>query len=188
MRIDLPKFTLVGATTKVGALSAPLRDRFGLVHKLEFYTDKELVEIIERAAKILKVKYTEEGLSEIAKRSRWTPRIAIKILKRVRDFAEVKYDGVISKKVADEALSKLAIDSLGLDRGDREYLITIIEKFSGGPVGLDTIAAAISEDRETIESVIEPYLLQIGFIDRTNRGRMINVAAYEHLGMKSKNN
>jgi Holliday junction DNA helicase RuvB len=184
MRIDLPKFTLIGATTKVGSLSAPLRDRFGLIHKLEFYSEEELIEISKRAAKILKVKATEDGLAEIAKRSRRTPRIAIKILKRVRDFAEVKHNGIINQAVADQALNRLSIDNLGLDRGDREYLSAIIEKFSGGPVGLDTIAAAISEDRDTIECVIEPYLLQIGFIDRTPRGRIAKPAAYKHLGIK----
>ena len=185
MRIDLPKFTLVGATTKVGALSAPLRDRFGLIHKLEFYTEDELVDILKRAALILNIKYVELGLREIAKRSRRTPRIAIKILKRVRDYAEVKHTGIIDKKIADMALSKLAIDDLGLDKGDREYLLTIIEKFSGGPTGLDTIAASISEDRDTIESMIEPYLLQIGFIDRTKRGRIVTPAAYRHLNIKN---
>ncbi len=184
MRIDLPKFTLVGATTKVGALSAPLRDRFGLVHKLEFYTEEELILILKRASKILNVKYTEDGLFEIARRSRRTPRIAIKILKRVRDYAEVKHTGVIDKKIADIALSSLSIDKLGLDKGDREYLTSIIQKFSGGPVGLDTIAASISEDKDTIECVIEPYLLQIGFIDRTKRGRIITPAAFDHLKLK----
>lgn len=183
MRINLPKFTLVGATTKIGSLSSPLRDRFGAIHRLEFYSEEELAEIVRRAAKILNVKIDEGGVMEIAKRSRRTPRIANRILKRVRDFAQVKYDGVITKKVASEALKKIDVDELGLDRNDREYLKTIINKFSGGPVGLDTIAAAISEDRDTIEDVIEPYLLQLGFINRTPKGRIVTESAYEHLNI-----
>ncbi len=181
MRINLPKFTLVGATTKAGSLSSPLRDRFGAIHRLEFYSEKELAEIIKRAASILNVKIEEDGIREIAKRSRKTPRIANRILKRVRDYAEVKYDGVITKKIADEALSKIDIDNLGLDKNDRDYLLTIINKFGGGPVGLDTLSAATAEDRDTIEDVIEPYLLQLGFIDRTKKGRIACSAAYEHL-------
>lgn len=181
MRINLPKFTLIGATTKIGSLSSPLRDRFGAIHRLEFYTEKELAEIVRRAAIILEVKIDEGGISEIAKRSRRTPRIANRILKRVRDYAQVKYDGVITQKIAKESLDKIEIDDLGLDRNDRDYLRTIIEKFGGGPVGLDTIAAATSEDRDTIEDVIEPYLLQLGFIDRTKKGRIAKELAYKHL-------
>lgn len=183
MRIDLPKFTLIGATTKIGSLSSPLRDRFGAIHRLEFYTEKELAEIVRRAAMILEVRIDLGGIEEIAKRSRRTPRIANRILKRVRDYAQVKYDGVITQNVAKEALDKIDIDELGLDRNDRDYLKTIILKFNGGPVGLDTIAAATSEDRDTIEDVIEPYLLQLGYIDRTKKGRVAKAAAYEHLGI-----
>jgi len=181
MRIDLPKFTLVGATTKIGSLSSPLRDRFGVTLRLEFYAPDELIEIIRRAAKILKIEIDSEGLTEIANRARRTPRIANRLLKRVRDFAEVKSDGKINKKIAKEALGELEIDEIGLDHNDRSYLSAIINKFSGGPVGVETIAAAIAEDRETIEDVIEPYLLQIGFIDRSRRGRIATVLAYSHL-------
>lgn len=183
MRINLPQFTLIGATTKIGSLSSPLRDRFGAVHRLEFYSEEELAEIIRRAAQILNVKIEKDGIAEIAKRARRTPRIANRILKRVRDYAEVKYDGVITKNIAREALDQIDIDELGLDRNDREYLKTIISKFSGGPVGLDTIAAATSEDRDTIEDVIEPYLLQLGFIDRTPKGRIAKESAYTHLNI-----
>jgi Holliday junction DNA helicase RuvB len=185
MRIDLPKFTLVGATTKIGSLSSPLRDRFGATHRLEFYTDEELGEIVRRAAIILKVNIDEEGIKEIAKRSRRTPRIANRILKRVRDYAEVKHNGKITKNIAEEAFKKIDIDNLGLDRSDREYLETIIKKFNGGPVGLETIAAAIAEDKDTIEDVIEPYLLRLGFIDRTPKGRIVTPAAYDHLEIKN---
>ncbi len=185
MRIDLPRFTLVGATTKLGSLSGPLRDRFGVVMRLEFYSQDELIEIVRRAASILQIDIDEGGLGEIAKRARRTPRIANRILKRVRDYAEVKHQGTINQNIANEALNKLDIDELGLDKNDRDYLKIIIEKFSGGPVGVETIAAAMSEDRETIEDMIEPYLLQIGFIDRTRRGRVATEAAYCHLGKKS---
>ncbi|PIS07694.1 Holliday junction branch migration DNA helicase RuvB [Candidatus Berkelbacteria bacterium CG10_big_fil_rev_8_21_14_0_10_43_13] len=181
MRMSLPKFTLVGATTKFGSLSSPLRDRFGAVHRLDFYSEDELSEIIRRSAKILNLKIDTEAITEIAKRSRKTPRIANRILKRVRDWAQVKHNGEINAKIAKEAISKLDIDKLGLDKNDRDYLSTIIEKFSGGPVGLETISAALSEDRDTIEDVIEPYLLQLGFINRTNRGRIATPAAYDHL-------
>jgi len=181
MRMNLPKFTLVGATTKFGSLSSPLRDRFGAVHRLDFYDENELAEIIRRSAKILDIKIDTTAIAEIAKRSRRTPRIANRILKRVRDWSQVKHDGKIDAKIAREAISKLDIDELGLDKNDRDYLSTIIEKFSGGPVGLETIAAALSEDRDTIEDVIEPYLLQLGFINRTNRGRVATPAAYDHL-------
>lgn len=181
MRIDLPRFTLIGATTKIGALSSPLRDRFGATYRLEFYSEPELSEIVKRAAKILNINIEHEAVSEIAKRSRKTPRIANRILKRVRDYAQVKYDGVINKQNTDEALKKIDIDEIGLDRNDRDYLRAIIEKFDGGPVGLDTISASISEDRDTIEDVIEPYLLQLGFINRTPKGRVASSAAYDHL-------
>lgn len=184
MRIDLPKFSLIGATTKIGALSSPLRDRFGAIHRLEFYSDEELAQIIKRSSQILNVKVDTLGINEIAKRSRRTPRIANRILKRVRDYAEVKHNGVVNKNIADEALQKLDIDEIGLDRNDRDYLKTIIEKFKGGPVGLETIAAATSEDKDTIEDVIEPYLLQLGFINRTPKGRVANESAYEHLNIE----
>lgn len=181
MRIDLPKFSLIGATTKIGALSSPLRDRFGAIHRLEFYSEEELSDIIKRSSQILKVKIDKFGVAEIAKRSRRTPRIANRILKRVRDYAEVKHNGSIDKKVADEALSKIDVDEIGLDQNDREYLKTIIDKFNGGPVGLETISAAMSEDKDTIEDVIEPYLLQLGFMDRTPKGRVATERAFEHL-------
>ena len=186
MRIDLPRFTLIGATTRVGSLSSPLRDRFGLAFRLDYYAEKDLEKIIKRSAKTLKIHVDEDAVSEIAKRARKTPRIANKILKRVRDYAQVKHQGKISKKIAKEALSSLEIDELGLDRVDREYLSTIIEKFSGGPVGVETISAAISEDRETIEDVIEPYLIQIGFLNRTRQGRVATEAACGHMGMETK--
>lgn len=184
MRIDLPKFTLVGATTKVGALSSPLRDRFGHVLRLEFYSEEELQEIIKRAARILKVEIDKGGLTEIAKRARKTPRIANRLLKRIRDYAEVLHQGKITQEIARKALDQLKIDNLGLDKNDRSYLECIIDKFSGGPVGIDTIATAISEDRDTVEDVIEPYLLQIGFIDRTRQGRVVTPGGYEHLGRR----
>jgi len=186
MRIDLPRFSLIGATTKIGALSSPLRDRFGAIHRLEFYTEEELSNIIKRSSQILNVKIDKFGVAEIARRARRTPRIANRILKRVRDYAEVKHNGMIDKKIADEALTRIDIDEIGLDRNDRDYLLTIIEKFKGGPVGLETISAATSEDKDTIEDVIEPYLLQLGFIDRTPKGRVINELAYKHLGITPK--
>jgi Holliday junction DNA helicase RuvB len=182
LRLDVPKFTLIGATTKIGALSSPLRDRFGNVFRLEFYETSELESIIKRSAKILNIKHQKNGLAEIAKRSRKTPRVANRILKRVRDFAEVRHSGEIDEKIAESALEMLDIDSLGLDKTDRMILESIIEKFSGGPVGLDALAAATSEDRDTIEDVIEPYLMRLGFIDRTPRGRVATSGAYEHLG------
>src|SRR3990167_8070650 len=172
LRLDLPKFTLIGATTRIGAISSPMRDRFGLIHHLDFYTKDEIAEIISRSAKILKIKIDKEGIDEISSRSRGTPRIANRILKRVRDFAQVKKDGVISKDVSQEALKLLEIDNKGLDRIDRKLLKTMIEKFKGGPVGLNTLAASISEETETIEGVYEPYLIQIGFLERTARGRL----------------
>lgn len=181
IRLDLPKFTLVGATTRVGLLTAPLRDRFGVVHKLDFYTTKELVQVLERSANVLNVTLEKEGALELARRSRGTPRLANRLLKRVRDFAQVRYDSVITKEVAEYALDLLEVDRIGLDKGDRAILETIADKFGGGPVGLDTIAAALGEDSGTIEDVYEPYLIQNGLIERTPRGRAITRLAYEHL-------
>ena len=181
IRLDLPKFTLVGATTRVGLLTAPLRDRFGVVHKLDFYTTNELVQVLERSANVLDVTLEKEGALELARRSRGTPRLANRLLKRVRDFAQVRYDSVITKEVAEYALDLLEVDRLGLDKGDRAILETIADKFGGGPVGLDTIAAALGDDSGTIEDVYEPYLSQNGLIERTPRGRAITRLAYEHL-------
>ena len=181
IRLDLPKFTLVGATTRVGLLTAPLRDRFGVVHKLDFYTTNELVQVLERSANVLDVTLEKEGALELARRSRGTPRLANRLLKRVRDFAQVRYDSVITKEVAEYALDLLEVDRLGLDKGDHAILETIADKFGGGPVGLDTIAAALGEDSGTIEDVYEPYLIQNGLIERTPRGRAITRLAYEHL-------
>lgn len=183
IRLDLPKFTLVGATTRAGLLSAPLRDRFGVIHRLEFYTVEELTEIITRSASVLDVKIDTEGAVELARRSRGTPRLANRLLKRVRDFAQVKYDGVITKEVANLALDLLEVDKMGLDQGDRNILLTMIEKFQGGPVGLDTLAAALGEDSGTLEDVYEPYLIQNGLINRTPRGRVVTEHAYRHLGL-----
>ena len=180
VRIDLPRFTLVGATTRAGSLTSPLRDRFGIINRLDFYETEELQQIITRSAAILKITIEESGAREIAGRSRGTPRIANRLLKRVRDFAQVKASGDITAQVADEALKMMEVDALGLDRIDRTVLLTIIEKFDGGPVGLDTIAASIGEESETIEDVCEPYLLQNGFINRTPRGRTATRLAYEH--------
>ena len=184
IRLDLPKFTLVGATTRAGLLSAPLRDRFGVIHHLEYYTVDELKTIIMKSAQKLQVEIDEEGAYELARRSRGTPRLANRLLKRVRDFAEVKYDGKISKEVAAFALDLLEVDKLGLDQNDRNILMTMIEKFSGGPVGLDTLAAAIGEDAGTIEDVYEPYLIQNGLLNRTPRGRMVTELAYKHMGLE----
>lgn len=183
IRLDLPKFTLVGATTRAGLLTAPLRDRFGVVQKLEFYTPQELKIIVCRSARVLNVEIEEDGAAEIAKRSRGTPRLANRLLKRVRDFAQVKYDGKITKEVADFALDILDVDKFGLDYNDRAILTTMIEKFSGGPVGLDTLAAALGEDAGTLEDVYEPYLLMNGFLNRTSRGRVATERAYAHLGI-----
>ncbi len=183
IRLELPRFTLVGATTRAGLLTAPLRDRFGVVQKLDFYTPEELEEIIVRSAKVLNVEIDRDGAGEIAKRSRGTPRLANRLLKRVRDFAQVKYDGVITKEVADFALDILEVDRLGLDNNDRSILLTIIQKFSGGPVGLDTLAAALGEDAGTLEDVYEPYLIMNGLLNRTPRGRMATELAYHHLGL-----
>ena len=183
IRLDLPKFTLVGATTRAGLLTAPLRDRFGVVQKLEFYTPQELKIIVCRSARVLQVEIEEEGAAEIAKRSRGTPRLANRLLKRVRDFAQVKYNGIITKEVADFALDILDVDKFGLDYNDRAILTTMIEKFAGGPVGLDTLAASLGEDAGTLEDVYEPYLLMNGFINRTSRGRVATERAYDHLGI-----
>lgn len=183
IRLDLPKFTLVGATTRAGLLSAPLRDRFGVMHHLEFYTVNELKTIIMHSAVKLGVDIDEDGAYELARRSRGTPRLANRLLRRVRDFAQVKYDGKITKKVADFALDLLEVDKMGLDNSDRRLLYTIIEKFSGGPVGLDTLAAAIGEDAGTIEDVYEPYLVMNGFINRTPKGRVVTPYCYKHFGL-----
>ena len=184
IRLKLPKFTLIGATTRVGLLSSPLRDRFGIIFKLEYYTDEEMNKIIERSAKVLNVKTEKDGIVEIGLRSRGTPRIANRLLKRVRDFAEIKYNGIITKKVANESLDELQIDTLGLDNNDRNYLKTLIEKFNGGPVGLDSLAVSLSEDNGTLEEVYEPFLIMKGLITRTNRGRVATKLAYDHMGIK----
>lgn len=186
IRIDLPPFTLVGATTRAGSLAAPLRDRFGVICRLEYYETEDLVRIIERAAAILQISIEDRGAAEIARRSRGTPRIANRLLKRVRDFAQVQGSGVITDEIADKSLELLEVDKNGLDRTDRRLLDTIIVKFGGGPVGLDTLAAAISEETETIEDIYEPFLLQLGYINRTPRGRVATQAAYKHLGIPYK--
>ena len=184
IRLDLPRFTLIGATTRAGMLSAPLRDRFGMIHRMEFYELDELCDIILQSAGKLGVEVDEEGAMEMARRSRGTPRLANRILKRVRDFAQVKYDGRITKEVAVTALDLMDVDKMGLDHTDRNILITMIDKFGGGPVGLDTLAAAIGEDSGTIEDVYEPYLIKNGFINRTPRGRVVTDVAYSHLGLE----
>lgn len=183
VRIELPKFTLVGATTRAGALAAPLRDRFGIVSRLEYYKQEELEFIVTRAADILNIGIEQAGASEIARRSRGTPRIANRLLKRVRDFAQVVGNGVITADIADEALKRLHVDKMGLDRIDRRVLKCIIENYDGGPVGIETIAAAVSEEKDTIEDVYEPYLMQLGFLGRTPRGRVATKLAYDHLGI-----
>lgn len=183
IRLDLPKFTLVGATTRAGALASPLRDRFGVLCRLEFYEPAALLQIVTRAAEVLKVSVERGGAEEIARRARGTPRVANRLLKRVRDFALIDGDAVITRSVADKALGMLEVDACGLDRTDRRILTAIIEKFNGGPVGVDTIAAAVSEETETIEDVYEPFLLQMGFLNRTPRGRAVTLAAYRHLGI-----
>ena len=188
IKLDLPPFTLVGATTRAGLLTSPLRDRFGIIQRLEFYSVGELSDIIERSAKIISSDVDAEGSSEIANRSRGTPRIANRLLRRVRDFAEVKFDGNINKSVASTALDMLSIDKNGFDHMDRRLLTTMIEKFDGGPVGIDSLAAAISEERDTIEDVLEPYLIQQGFIQRTPRGRVITQFAYRHFGLEPSKN
>ncbi|MDQ2906324.1 MAG: Holliday junction branch migration DNA helicase RuvB [Chloroflexota bacterium] len=187
LRLSLPPFTVVGATTRVGSLTAPLRDRFGAIYRMEYYEPEALKMILTRSARILKVPADEAGINEIAGRARGTPRIVNRLLRRVRDYAQVKADGVITLPVAQEALNALEIDNIGLDQTDRNLLLTIIEKFDGGPVGLDTLAASTSEDSETIEDVYEPYLLQLGFIARTPRGRIVTRFGYQHLGKNAPN-
>lgn len=184
IRLDLPHFTLIGATTRAGQLSAPLRDRFGVIFRLEMYTNEQLASIVKRSADILNIPVDEKGAMEIASRSRGTPRIANRLLKRSRDFAQVKYDGIISREAAIDALERMEIDNLGLDNIDRILLTTMIKNYNGGPVGLDTIAAAIGEESVTIEDVYEPYLMQIGFLSRTPRGRCATALAYKHLGLE----
>ncbi|MBQ4249430.1 MAG: Holliday junction branch migration DNA helicase RuvB [Clostridia bacterium] len=186
IRLELKPFTLIGATTRAGQITSPLRDRFGVILRLEMYTDRELLEIVMRSARILGITAEEDGALEIAKRSRGTPRIANRLLKNVRDYAQVRADGVITKEVADSALSMLEIDALGLDAIDRRMLTSIIKIFGGGPVGLDTLGATIGEDSNTIEDVYEPYLMQIGFLGRTPRGRVVTPLAYRHLGIPMK--
>lgn len=183
VRLDLPPFTLVGATTRAGDLSSPLRDRFGIISKLEYYTNEQLASIIRRTARVLNVKIDDDAVMEIARRSRGTPRIANRLLRRIRDFAQVLNNGVISKEIADESLNRLHVDSLGLDEVDIRYLKGIIERFHGGPVGLEALANSISEETTTLEDVYEPYLIQIGFVNRTTRGRVVTEKAYEHLGI-----
>jgi len=184
IRLDLPRFTLVGATTRIGLLTAPLRDRFGVIHHLEPYRVEELATIVTRSAKVLDVGMTPEGANEIARRSRGTPRIANRLLKRVRDFAQVRYDGIVTEEVAVSSLNRLEIDPMGLDSVDKKILHAIIDKFGGGPVGLDTLAASIDEESGTLEDVAEPYLLQLGFIQRTPRGRIVTQLGYRHLGLR----
>lgn len=186
VRLDLPRFTIVGATTRVGLLSAPLRDRFGVIHRLNFYNSKELNEILTHAATKLGTEIDPGGVAEIARRARGTPRIALRLLKRVRDYAEVHKKGKITEDLVAEALEMLEIDSMGLDTADKRYLLSVIEKHDGGPVGIETIAASISEDLGTVEDVIEPYLMQIGYLKRTPRGRVVTNAAYKHLGITPK--
>ncbi|KKQ93673.1 MAG: Holliday junction ATP-dependent DNA helicase RuvB [Candidatus Levybacteria bacterium GW2011_GWB1_39_7] len=187
VRLDLPKFTIVGATTRAGMLSGPLRDRFGVVHRMVFYNPKNLEQIIEKAARKLKVKIDKKSISEIAKRARGTPRVALRLLKRARDYTQVHGDGSITFETASRALDLIEVDPLGLDNLDRRYLKSIIEKHSGGPVGVETIAASLAEDVGTIEEIVEPYLLQIGFIKRTSRGRVTTPSAYKHLEIKHRN-
>ena len=183
LRLELPHFTLIGATTRAGLLSAPLRDRFGIISKLEFYKKEELTKIVLRSAKVLSVPIEEDGAKSIAMRSRGTPRLANRLLRRIRDFADVKYEGVITKEVAEESLDLLNVDKLGLDQNDRAYLTAIVDKYSGRPVGLETLAVSLGEDSGTVEDMIEPYLLLQGLIDRTKRGRVATESAYRHLGL-----
>src|SRR5918994_78174 len=185
IKLDLPKFTLVGATTRAGLITAPLRGRFGIIFHLDFYPHEDLEVICKRSAEILGVAIDSQGALEIARRSRGTPRIVNRLLRRVRDYAEVDYDGRINKDVANDALNRMEVDTYGLDEMDRKLLLTIVEKFNGGPVGLGTISASIHEEKDSIEEIIEPYLIQIGFLDRTPRGRMATPLAYEHFGIKT---
>lgn len=186
IRLDLPRFTLIGATTRAGMLTSPLRDRFGVINRLEMYSISELTTIVKRSAGILNIRISEDGAHEIAKRSRGTPRIANRLLKRIRDFAQVENLDIIEKPIADRGLNALEVDAIGLDAVDRKLLLSIINKFSGGPVGLDTLSSCISEEKDTIEDVYEPYLLQLGFINKTPRGRVATSAAYKHLGLEYK--
>lgn len=188
VRLDLPQITIIGATTRIGMISAPLRDRFGIIHRLAFYEPKDLTRIIHTAAKKLDLPIEDEAAQQIAKRARGTPRIALKLLKRIRDFAQVHGTGVVDKKILDQALELLEVDPLGLDDSDRRFLLAIIEKFSGGPVGLETLAANLSEDIGTIEDMIEPYLMQVGLLKRTPRGRVATITAYEHLSITPPTN
>jgi Holliday junction DNA helicase RuvB len=185
IKLELPKFTLIGATTRAGLITAPLRGRFGIVFHLDFYPHEDLEVICKRSAEILGVEIDNEGAREIARRSRGTPRIVNRLLRRVRDYAEVDYDGRINQEVANDALNRMEVDTYGLDEMDRKLLLTIIEKFSGGPVGLGTISASIHEEKDSIEEIIEPYLIQIGFLDRTPRGRLATPLAYDHFGIKT---
>jgi Holliday junction DNA helicase RuvB len=185
IKLELPKFTLIGATTRPGLITAPLRGRFGIIFHLDFYSVEDLQTIVERSAGILQIEIEKQGAHEIARRSRGTPRIANRLLRRVRDFAEVEYDGIITEEVANDALNRMEVDTYGLDEIDRKLLLTIIEKFDGGPVGLGTISAAIHEEKDSIEEIIEPYLIQIGFLNRTPRGRMVTRLAYEHFGLET---
>jgi len=185
MKLDIPKFTLVGATTRAGSLTSPLRDRFGMHFRLEFYTPQELMVIIKRSASILGVKLADAGAEELARRARGTPRIANRLLKRVRDYAEVKADGTIDGKIARAALDAFEVDQKGFDQMDRKLLLTLIDKFNGGPVGVESLAAAIGEEKITIEDVYEPYLIQEGYLQRTARGRIACAKAYEHFGLKA---
>jgi Holliday junction DNA helicase RuvB len=184
VKLELPPFTLIGATTRAGLLASPLRDRFGIVHRLDYYTTDELEQILERSGRLLDIQMDSGGRAEIARRSRGTPRIANRLLRRVRDYAQVKADGIITVEVADNALGMMEIDNKGLDKMDHQLLRTLIEKFNGGPVGIDTLASAISEERETIEDVYEPYLIQCGFLNRTPRGRVATQISYEHFGLQ----
>lgn len=186
VKLDLPRFTLIGATTRAGLLTSPLRDRFGVIHRIEYYSKEELFLVVKRSADMLGIQVDHKGASEIAKRSRGTPRVANRLLKRVRDFAQVKEDGKISKEVAKRALQMLEVDESGLDKMDRKLLLTIIEKFDGGPVGIETLSTALNEEKETIEDVYEPFLIQCGYMCRTQRGRVTTPLAYKHLGICSK--
>jgi len=186
VKLDLPRFTLIGATTRAGLLTSPLRDRFGVIHRIEYYNKEELLLVVKRSADILGIQIDHEGASEIAKRARGTPRVANRILKRVRDFAQVKEDGKISKEVAKRALQMLEVDESGLDKMDRKLLLTIIEKFNGGPVGIETLATALNEEKDTIEDIYEPFLIQCGYMCRTQRGRVTTPLAYKHLGISSQ--
>ncbi len=186
IKLDLPPFTLIGATTRAGSLTNPLRARFGIISQLQFYSTEDLAHIVRRSARLLNVSIEDEGALEIARRSRGTPRIANRLLRRVRDYAQVRHDGLITAKVADAALGMLAVDAMGLDAVDQKFLLTIMEKFAGGPVGIDNIASALGEDRDTLEDVVEPYLIQQGLVQRTPRGRVACAAAYRHFGLVAK--